>query len=702
MRKGPLIMVSLLLISFILMFMFGCAEQNKEENVCGGKICPYGYTLSEDCSCIMDMTHNQTFNVQNGSTIQLFGDKYNVVLNPILSSDCNEQGLSVIINKIKQTTENETNETESYNFTKSVMLSGLYNNSYIKGNLTLEDYDYNIDIHLEPCDYTDPYVALKVYQDEDETDEIELDEGESYSVNGGEFKLDDVVVSTDSVDPFDGTFTMNKGDNEELGNNDYTLKLSDVQINTQKIRVGGQNVTREEGMQAVFEGDYSVKVDDINYHVDPASVNIDTETMEETDEFTAPDGSKVKVQNINVILNNCTLNCTVNMSNVTLNVKPYGASSYSTYTLNQGDILNVSDNLQLRIQNINIDVISNCTNETHVCEVDSKNVEIRFTKVGPSCSVYDKGAEFTVTYPNTTEETVTLDEGEEYHLTSDLILSIDSVNIELSKPDYSGNCEVQSSNVTFTFSPPTYACEITSKKAKFTVDRFDESDNGWATNSLTLLGVDINIDNITADVELNNGSCTVSNEKVSVSVSHDGYCHVNSEKVKVKIGDEVENLDKNEEFSVGESDIELIGFSYELNTKCEAKDKSATFEVKSPNIEEFNIFKGDEKTVGIFNIKIDNISMDTDLEGLDCNLINKSAHITINTDYDHVSKLVSEGDQVIIGGGKVIVKEINAEHPDVVEKWCTTKNVTATLNWIPMINVGADAEVDANLTEQSD
>lgn len=682
-------LILIILLAFTTLVVMGCTKQEMKEEPCGGKMCPEGYMLSQDCNCIMDMKHNQTFDVRNGSQIKLFNNLYNVELKPILTSDCKKDGIMVILS-------NKANE--SYNFTKSIEFSDMFYDHYIMGNLSLKDYDYNVDIHLEECDYTNPYVILKTYQDESKEESIDLSEGSSYTINNKTFKVKKIDVSVDSVDHYDNTLTMEKGDEEELGDSNYVLKLLDIDITTNKVRANGTTVTKEESTLATFEGDYSVEVQSIDFDIDPASVNVDVETMEETDEFTAPDGSKVKVEDINVLLNNCSMNCSVNMSNVTLKVKPYGDSSYHTYTLNEGDKLNVSSRLQLEVSGINIEVNANCSNETHICEVVSKNVEIRFVKVGPSCSSYNKEVTFVVTYPNTSEETVTLEEGEDYHLTSDVILTVDSVDVVLSDPDYSGNCEVLNKTVTFTFSPPVYDCKIDTKKAKFKVERFDDTDESWMVEGeeKTLLGVDINVLDITAGVTLSNDTCVVSNKKVKVSASHSGYCKVDSEKVKVEVNNEVESLDKGESFDVGESRVELVDITYDLNSECEVKNKKATFEIQSPEVQEFTTYPGEEKVVGMFRIKVDNISMDTELDGLECNLINKSVYLIVDTDYDHMAKWVEEDDQIVIGGGKVIVKEIGAEHPEEVEKWCTVDNISAILEWIPYI-----VQDVQNMTEES-
>ncbi len=674
----------LMLFTFSLFMIFGCIGGEPEEVACDN-ICPYGYDYGDNCTCVMDPLHEQTFNVKDGSNFVMFGEQYAVTLHAL--DDCEDEGIQV----------NIAGDNAIYEFTDSVELSKIIDGQYYMGKLVLADYDYDTETGSEPCDYDSPYVTIKTYQDEEDQDDVTLDKGDTYSFvldDDYSFKFNDYSIDINEVEDFSEDYTLNVGDDEELGNDDYSFSVEDIGITTKKVRSDSSSVTREEGTQATFEGDYSVRVDDITYNIDSASVNKDLETMEVNDEITAPDGSKVKVQSINIGLNDCDNDCSVAESTVTLNVMAPG-DSYEEHTLADTDVLNVSDRLRITISSIDVDVNATCTNTTESCEITGKTVDIQFTKVGANCDIYNKGADFTVTYPDTTTETISLSADEDYHLTDDLILSLESVNGGLTEPDYSGHCELDDTNVTFTFSSPTYECEITGRKVQFNVERFDDEDSVWVTSDENILGVNFDIDQIIADVTYEDDSCVVTNKEVKVSVSHDSYCDVDSEEIEIEVEGDKEDIEVDDEFEVGPSEIKFVGLDYDLNSRCEPKNVEAQFEVNVPGVDVFNIDEQTEKTVGIFTIYVGDVVMDPKVDDSECLMKNKKAMITINTKYDYANKDLEEGDTIVIGGGKVIIQKIDAVYPEYIESWCTPSNYSAVLKWVPKVSTN---NVTSNVT----
>jgi len=665
--------LGLILISFIFM---GCIGEEPEEEIdpCGGLICPNGYFLSEQCACLRDFSKNQTYSVSDNSTIKVFDNSYKLKLIPVLDG-CEEQGL--IVDMIGD---------ENYTFEDQMTLEGSQNNVLLSGILSLNNFSYDIETHSEECEYAGPYTTLKVYQSLDIEDEVELNEGKTHNLETGNLKLNEVVISADKINAFDKQISLNQGDTEKIGDSDYTLKLSDVEIKTSKVRAAINTVTKEQGMMATFPGDYAVVVSNIGYTINPSPVATTDRVMGVDDQFTSSDNSIISINTINAVLNDCNDTCSVNSSWVSVKVKPKGTGSFKTYILNETDYLNVSDKLRIQIRDIDITVDANCTNGTGDCTITRRRVSVRFLSVGDECTTTNKRTTFQITYPNTETTSVTLNAGEEYQLSSGLVLTLQSVLLDLSNPDYGGNCEVENVNSTFSFSPPEYECQITSKRAKVTVDRFGEKSDLWVNinQSKTLLGADINVHDISADVELSGSTCRVSNKAAVIDVSRPVYCKINSERARVQPNNgDIESIKKLDTFKVGESEIQLLKVEYELDSSCIAKEKSAFFEIKSPKVNEFDIYAGDRKVAGMFDIKAEEIEMTTKIEGNSCSLIDRRVFVVVDTDYDRVSKWMQINDELLIGGGKIIVKDISADYPNELDRWCTTSNITAVLGWMP-------------------
>ncbi len=668
--------ILILLLGLGLLF-FGCVNNEQQ----GETECPEGYSLVNG-SCVpvndnvLSIRLGESFTV-DGQTLRFDNLLYDT---QVVDGDCHVSDISAVI----KGTVNGTEQT--YSLHKGDILD------LKTSKIRFKDVDYDTKINRVSCTPKDVRAKLKVrvpeYDEHDYT--FTLNDTEELS-SGVELSVPSIRVNAFYQEPMDIDVLIEMYETSKI-NSDLSIKYLQPIITTSSQSTESVEITKGEDQLASLPGDYAIMIDNININVNPADSDTEDKEYEVGDSDTFQDDTKLYITNVYINMTNCSDGCTVVSKYVNIKYRPRGTGEYLYANLTEGDEINLSSRVLLHISSIDVDTYCYNNTEENITECRYENVSIgaRVTVYGTSCSMSDRSVSLRLIRPDSSEEHLTLDNGEARELVSGEYISVEEISGVLSDPIL-GECNLTNKTVRLSVRVPVNQHEITQKKVKLRISykgdeytpTLGEGDSYEVGDGITL-----EVKRIDAELDCSGNDCDVEDSDVAVHVSAPPRCKMGKKEVLFSYDDNQITAGEDETFTIQGIEYEVKSIEADITpnedeSRCEVDNKKVRLTEYRPVEESVRLKVGENETIGGLVVGITDYDADVERVGDTCKVNNKKVELFLKYGNNVETHDAEEGDKYSLGDYTVLVDDIDLDLPDKVVDTCKLENIVGRFEILP-------------------